>query len=108
MQDLRTTSFNRISGGLTAPECLGSTALGRDLNLWHFTVLCNEDLCCYLVAKSWLTLCDPMDSSPLTFPVHGISQARILEWVATSFSRGSSRPRDQTQVAGIGRQIVYH
>ena len=44
--------------------------------------------------KSCLTLCDPMDGSlPGSF-VHGISQARILVWVAISFSRGSSRPRD--------------
>ena len=40
--------------------------------------------------------------------VHGISQARILEWVAISFSRGSSLPRDQTHVSCIGRQIIYH
>ena len=39
---------------------------------------------------------------------HGISQARILEWVAISFSRGSSRPRDQTRVSCIGRLILYH
>ena len=42
-------------------------------------------------------LCDPMDCSPPDSSVHGISQARILEWVAISFSRGSSRPRDRTQ-----------
>ena len=46
------------------------------------------------VAQSCLTLCDPMDCSPPGFSVHGILQARILEWVAISFSRGSSRPRD--------------
>ena len=40
--------------------------------------------------------CDPMDSS-----VHGISQARILEWVALSFSRGSSQPRDRIHVSCI-------
>ena len=48
---------------------------------------------------------------PWTMPgssVHGISQARILEWVAISFSRGSSWPRDQTHVSCIGRQILYH
>jgi len=39
--------------------------------------------------------------------VHGISQARILEWVAISFSRGSSWPKDQTQVSYSGRQILY-
>ena len=43
------------------------------------------------------TLCNPMD-----YTTHGILQARILEWVAVSFSRGSSQPRDQTQ-----RQILY-
>ena len=46
-----------------------------------------------LVAQSCLTLCDPMDCSPPGSPVHGIFQVRILEWVAISFSRGSSRPR---------------
>ena len=52
--------------------------------------------CCCFVTKSHLTLCDPMDCSlPGSF-LHGISQKRILEWVAISFSRGSSRPRDQT------------
>ena len=40
-------------------------------------------------------------------PVHGISQARILEWDAISFSRGSSQPRDQTRVTCTGRQILY-
>ena len=50
------------------------------------------------VAQLCLTLCDPMD-----YTVHEILQARILEWVAfpTSFSRGSSQPRDQSQVSGI-------
>ena len=43
-----------------------------------------------------LTLCDPMDCSPPGSSVHGILQARILEWVAISSSRGSSQPRDQT------------
>ena len=42
---------------------------------------------------------DPMDCSPPGSSVHGISQARILEWVVISFSRGSSRPRDQTWVS---------
>ena len=44
------------------------------------------------VTQSYLTLCDPMD-----YTVHGILQARILEWVAFPFSRGSSQPRDGTQ-----------
>ena len=45
--------------------------------------------------------CDPMDYSPPDSSVHGISQSRILEWVAISFSRGSSQHRDQTQVSHI-------
>ena len=49
---------------------------------------------CVLVAQSCLTLCDPVDCSLPGSSVHGILQARILEWVALSSSRGSSRPRD--------------
>ena len=61
------------------------------------------------VAQSCLALCDPMDCSLSGSSVHGILQARILEWVAISFSRGSSQPRDQTQVSRIvGRQTLYH
>ena len=54
-----------------------------------------------LIAKSCLTLWDPMDCSPTSSSVHGNSQARILEWVAIPFSRGSAWPRDQTQVSYI-------
>ena len=54
-----------------------------------------------LVAQSCPTLCDPMDCSLSGCSVHGILQERILEWVAISFSRGSSRPRDGTQVSCI-------
>ena len=48
------------------------------------------------VAQSYLSLCDPMDCSTPGSSVHGISQARILEWVAMPSSRGSSWSRDQT------------
>jgi len=54
-----------------------------------------------LVALSRPTLCDPMDCSPPGFYVYGILQARILEWVAIPFSRGSYWPRDRTQVSCI-------
>ena len=57
--------------------------------------------CCCLVAKSCLILCNPMDHSPLGPSVHGISQARILEWVAISFSREASQPRDRTWVSHL-------
>ena len=53
------------------------------------------------VAQSCPTLCNPVDCSLPGSSVHGILQARILEWVAISFSRGSSRPRGQTQVFSI-------
>ena len=47
-----------------------------------------------LVTQSRLTLCDPMDCSLPGSSVHGIFQARVLEWVTVSFYRGSSQPRD--------------
>ena len=47
-------------------------------------------LCCCLDAKLYPTICDPMDCSPPGFSVHGISQARILEWVAVFFFMGPS------------------
>ena len=53
------------------------------------------------VAQLCPTLCDPMDCSPPGSLVHGIFQAWILEWVAIPFSRGSSQPRDRTQVSHI-------
>ena len=62
-------------------------------------------------AQLCLTLCNPMDCSSPGSSVHGILQARILEWVAISFSRGSSWPRYGTHtpwVSCIGRCILYH
>ena len=56
------------------------------------------DECCSVV-KFCPTLCNPMDCSLLCSSVHGISQARILEWVAISFSKASSQTRDQTQIS---------
>ena len=57
-------------------------------------------VCVYvLVCQSCLTLRDPMDCSPPDSSVHRILQARLLERVAISFSRGSSWPRDQTWVS---------
>ena len=76
-------------------------------------LLVQGDLCCLcLVAQRCSTLYDPMDSSlPGSF-VHVILQARMLEWFAISFSRGSSRPRDWTCVSCVscitGRWILYH
>ena len=65
--------------------------------------------CCFcLVAKSCPTLCDPTDSSLIGSSVHGFSQIRILEWIAISFSRGSSQLRDQTCIFCISRWSLYH
>ena len=54
-----------------------------------------------LVTQSSLILCDPVGYSPSGSSIHGILQARILEWVAIPFSRGSSQPRDPTRVPFI-------
>ena len=59
------------------------------------------------VAQSCPTLCKPMNCSLQGSSVHGILQARILEWVAIPFSRGSSLPRDRTCLLHF-RQILYH
>ena len=56
---------------------------------------------CVLVTQPCLTLCNPMDCSPPGSSVHGIFQARLLEWVTISSSRVSSQPRDQTWVSCI-------
>ena len=64
--------------------------------------------CSCLAAKSCPILCKPMDCSPPGSSVQRISQARMLEWVASSFSRGSSHPRDQIHASCIGRWIFCH
>ena len=61
-----------------------------------------------LVAQLYPTLCTPMDCSPPGSSVHGILQARILEWVSIPFSRGSSWPRDRIHPTILCcRQILY-
>ena len=67
-------------------------------------------VCVYGVVQLCLTLCNPMECSLPGSCVHRVFQARILEWVAISFSRGSSWPRDWTCVSYIyciGRQVLY-
>ena len=68
-------------------------------------------VCVCTRAQLCLTLCEPMDYSPLGSSVHGILQGRLLEWVAIPSSRGSSQPRDQTRVSCVSwtvRWILYH
>ena len=75
-----------------------------ELQSLEATVCC----CCRcLVPESHLTVCDPADCSPTHFSAQGISQARILEWVAISSSRRSSRSRDQTHIPALAA-ILYH
>ena len=68
---------------------------------------CGDITCMHVHAQFCLTL-RPHGLYPLGSSVHGIFQARILEWVAISFSRGSSQPRDQTCISCIDRWILYH
>ena len=79
---------------------MGSQRVGQD---WAIELNCT-----CLAAKLCLTHWDPVDYSPPGSSVHGISQARILEWVSMSFIRRSSQPRDRTHVSCIGRWILYH
>ena len=85
---------------------------GQEINS-PCTVRCSQN---YQINKcvcalSGPTLCDSMDGSPPGSSVHGIFQAKILEWAAISFSRGSSWPRNRTYVSCVsysGRRILYH
>ena len=66
---------------------------------------------CCMLTRLVMSVCDPVDCSPLGSSVHGILQARLLEWVAMPSFRGSSKPRDRTQVSHvpcISRQVLYH
>ena len=68
-------------------------------HILRYRVLGFQYMKCAKLLQSCLTLCDPRDYSLPGFSVHGILQARILEWVAFSSSGGSSQPRDQTSVS---------
>ena len=79
--------------------------------LYSVPQMAHLNLHTWSIDQSCLTFCDSMDCSLPVSSVHGISQARILEWVAISCSRESSRPKDWTLiscVSRIGRQILYH
>ena len=75
------------------------------------TATCKINMTTRAVCYSSVQLCNPMDCGPPGSSVHGILQARILEWVAVPSSRGSSQPRDWTQVSFISwihRHVLYH
>ena len=65
-----------------------------------FNVYLAAVACCCLVTESCLTLCDPMGDSPPGSPVHGISQARILEWVATG-KTGKGKYKEYSKLKGL-------
>ena len=76
--------------------CFGSCYY--QFNISHMQVIKESES---EVSQLCPTLCDAMDSSLPSSSVHGIFQAIVLEWIAISFSRGSSQPRDRTQVSFI-------
>ena len=78
----------------------------RDGQRSHEKMLNNTNYCCCLLAKSCLTLW-PHGMQAARFPCPWEFQAKTLEWVAISFSRGSSLLRDWTWISCIGRQILY-
>ena len=88
------------SSEVNLSQIVWKNCVAKDLDLFPsmgptlFTVWKRNRKC--LVAQSSPALCDPMD-----FSVHGILQARILEWVTIPFFRGSSQPRDQIQISCI-------
>ena len=82
-----TTTQKHQSFGIQPSLCSNS-------HIWTWVL--EKPCCCCSVTQSCLTLCDPKD-----YTVHGILQARILEWVGFAFSRQSSQSRDLTQVSCI-------
>ena len=90
-------NFARTNQNLLEIQCVGWNAI----LLASLVVQINGKESASEVAQSCPTLCDPVDCSLPGSPVHGILQASILEWVAISFSRGFSRPRDWTQISCI-------
>ena len=104
--------LNRVSPSLAAKNIISLILV---LKIWwcpcvESSLVVLKDYVCYdqcvllkwsEVAQLCLTLCYPMDCSLLGPSIHGIFQARVLEWFVISFSRGSSQPRDRTQVSCI-------
>ena len=91
-------------------QSMGLQSVGHDW-VTSLSLLWCVCVCVCSVIQLCLTLCDPMHHSPPISSVCGIFQARILERVAISFSRGSFQPRDWTHISWvscIGRQILYH
>ena len=102
-------SWPRDQTWVSSVSCIA----GRFFTHWAIGEACVCVCLCVCIKslQSCLTLCDLMDRSPADSSVHGILQARLLEWVAISFSRGSSWTRDRTcvsQVYCIDLWVLYH
>ena len=89
MKDVEKSFWNEVSRLKELTVVVGWWIVGVLRWWWWFS--------CQVMSRS----CDPMDRSPPGSSVHGISQARILEWVAILFSRGSFQPRGQTWVSWL-------
>ena len=89
---LEKVSFHPIPKKGNAKECS---------NYHTITLISHAAAAAAKLLQSCPTLCDPRDGSPPGSPIPGILQATTLEWVAISFSRGSSRPRDQTWASRV-------
>ena len=95
-------------------KCLFRSSAHFKIRLFHILLLsCMSSFCIlelaryqiHELAQSCLILRDSMNCSLSGSSIHGISQARILEWVAISFSRGSSRPGDRTQISHFASRL---
>ena len=103
-----TTSWGHHCHKMTCTNVM-KTQYSNHLNSSHYKMTSTKhhvNPCCYLFSRVQL-FSDPMDCSPPGSSVHGISQARILEWAAISFSKASSPPRDWTCISCIGRWVLY-
>ena len=95
-------------------SCHSTPCLKERIHYWIHVSSCRGGSWLISLAAELLLLshvrlfCNLMDCSLPGFSVHGIFQARILEWVVISYSRGSSRPRDRTHISCIGKRILYH
>ena len=92
---------NRVNSKDDYPESTNGEMFAKAADAKLRLYLCFTYSLCAKAVQSCLTLCDPMDHSPPGSSVHGILQARILEWVALPSSRGSSWPRDWNCVSRL-------
>jgi len=97
-----------LQGGISSGAELLWEIFQQQNNLRHLIFQTKNCCCFYELSHIWL-FCNPRDYNLPGSPVHGISPAGILEWIAIPLFRGSLQPRDQkTHVSYISRQILYH